>query len=107
MRNADAQELAKALNDLIGGGTSTAASATTTGTPSATPAVASTAGRQRRVVVNNATNSLIFQGGSQEDYRQWLSLLSELDRPVKSALIDVLVAEVALGTTTAWALRGS
>ena len=47
--------------------------------------------------MNNATNSLIFQGGSQEDYRQWLSLLSELDRPVKSALIDVLVAEVALG----------
>lgn len=97
VRNADAQELAKALNDLIGGGTTTATSATTTGTPSATPAVASTAGRQRRVVVNNATNSLIFQGGSQEDYRQWLSLLSELDRPVKSALIDVLVAEVALG----------
>ena len=98
VRNADAQELAKALNDLIGGGgASTAASATTTGTASAAPAVASTAGRQRRVVVNNATNSLIFQGGSQEDYRQWLSLLSELDRPVKSALIDVLVAEVALG----------
>lgn len=96
VRNADAQELAKALNDLIGGGSATA-SAPTTGTPSAAPAVASTAGRQRRVVVNNATNSLIFQGGSQEDYRQWLSLLSELDRPVKSALIDVLVAEVALG----------
>ena len=98
VRNADAQELAKALNDLIGGGgASTVASATTTGTASAAPAVAGTAGRQRRVVVNNATNSLIFQGGSQEDYRQWLSLLSELDRPVKSALIDVLVAEVALG----------
>ena len=96
VRNSDAQELAKALNDLISGGTTTPAVNTGTasgGTPS--PAIASTS-RQRRVVVNNATNSLIFQGGSQEDYRQWLSLLSELDRPVKSAVIDVLVAEVAL-----------
>lgn len=96
VRNSDAQELAKALNDLIGGASAapaTGATGTTGGTPP--PAVASGA-RQRRVVVNNATNSLIFQGGSQEDYRQWLSLLSELDRPVKSALIDVLVAEVAL-----------
>ena len=98
VRNADAQELARALNDLISGGaaTQTSSASSATGTPPA-PAATSTAGRQRRVVVNNATNSLIFQGGSQEDYRQWLSLLSELDRPVKSALIDVLVAEVALG----------
>ena len=97
VRNSDAQELAKALNDLISGGSATPATMTTSaavgGTP---PPAAASANRQRRVVVNNATNSLIFQGGSQEDYRQWLSLLSELDRPVKSALIDVLVAEVAL-----------
>ena len=95
VRNADAQELAKALNELIGGAsaTSSAGTASTGGTPAPAAAAGS---RQRRVVVNNATNSLIFQGGSQEDYRQWLSLLSELDRPVKSALIDVLVAEVAL-----------
>lgn len=97
VRNADAQELAKALNELIGGGSSTSATGTGTTSTGGTQVPAATAGsRQRRVVVNNATNSLIFQGGSQEDYRQWLSLLSELDRPVKSALIDVLVAEVAL-----------
>ncbi|MDZ4187676.1 MAG: secretin N-terminal domain-containing protein [Hydrogenophaga sp.] len=95
VRNADAQELAKSLNELIGGANAPPAPAAFTG---GTPPPPSTAGgsRQRRVVVNNATNSLIFQGGSQEDYRQWLSLLAELDRPVKSALIDVLVAEVAL-----------
>ncbi len=97
VRNADAQELAKALNELIGGGSSTSATGTGTTSTGGTQVPAATAGSgQRRVVVNNATNSLIFQGGSQEDYRQWLSLLSELDRPVKSALIDVLVAEVAL-----------
>ena len=94
VRNADAQELGKALNELISGAGAPPALAAPAG---GTPAPAAAAGsRQRRVVVNNATNSLIFQGGSQEDYRQWLSLLSELDRPVKSALIDVLVAEVAL-----------
>lgn len=91
VKHADAQDLAKALNDLIGSPTAIQQTQTTGGTPP--PA---TATRQRRVVVNGATNSLIFQGGSQEDYRQWLALLAELDRPTKSALIDVLVAEVAL-----------
>ena len=105
VRNADAQELAKSLNDLIGGITSTPAAST--GAPPA--GAASTAPRGgKRVVVNNATNSLIFQGGSQEDYRQWLSLLAQLDKPVKSALIDVLVAEVSLNDNSdlgfAWRL---
>lgn len=102
VKNADAQDLAKALNELIGGAAAATASPQATGIPGGTATAntspASNLGgqRQRRVVVNSATNSLIFQGGSQEDYRQWLSLLAELDRPVKSALIDVLVAEVAL-----------
>lgn len=94
VRHADAQELAKSLNELISGTSAPAAPANTGGTPVAAPQ--SAASRQKRVVVNNATNSLIFQGGSQEDYRQWLTLLTELDRPVKSALLDVMVAEVAL-----------
>ena len=99
VKNADAQELAKALNDLISGTTTAAASTTPTpagGTSTASAVPVARASSGRRVVVNNATNSLIFQGGSQEDYRQWLSLLAQLDKPVKSALIDVLVAEVAL-----------
>jgi general secretion pathway protein D len=103
VRHADAQELAKSLNDLISGTTTAtpAAGSTGAGNPlggaSTAPTAAASAARGgRRVVVNNATNSLIFQGGSQEDYRQWLSLLSQLDKPVKSALIDVLIAEVTL-----------
>ena len=95
VRHADAQELAKSLNELISGSSAPVANpASTGGTPAATPQ--SAASRPKRVVVNNATNSLIFQGGNQEDYRQWLTLLTELDRPVKSALLDVMVAEVAL-----------
>ncbi len=104
VRNADAQELAKSLNELISGVSAPAATGTTgTGT------AAGTAPRTgRRVVVNNATNSLIFQGGNQDDYRQYLSLLAQLDKPVKSALIDVLVAEVTLNDNSdlgfAWRL---
>lgn len=94
VRHADAQELAKSLNELISGTSAPAAPTSTGGTPVAAPQSATS--RQKRVVVNNATNSLIFQDGSQEDYRQWLTLLTELDRPVKSALLDVMVAEVAL-----------
>jgi general secretion pathway protein D len=48
--------------------------------------------------VNNATNSLIIQGGGADQYRQWMALLAELDKPTKSALIDVMVAEVTAGT---------
>ena len=113
VKNSDAQELAKALNDLIGGISSPATGVSAAGVGlganlptnptlgggvavGATPSAASGARSGKRVVVNNATNSLIFQGGTQEDYRQWLSLLAQLDKPVKSALIDVLVAEVAL-----------
>lgn len=92
VKNTDAQELAKALNDLIGGSGANSTSSANSGNSNQVAG----GSRQRRVVVNNATNSLIFQGGSQEDYRQWLALLTELDKPVKSALIDVLVAEVAL-----------
>ncbi len=97
IKHADATELAKALNDLISGGAVTPAATTAApGTPAAIAALSSANTSRRRVVVNSATNSLIFQGGTQEEYRQWLTLLADLDRPVKSALIDVLVAEVAL-----------
>lgn len=92
VRNTDAQELAKSLNELISSSTSTASASQ--GSSSSTSPVQTT--RRRGVVVNNATNSLIFQGGSQEDYRQWLALLAELDKPVRSAMLDVLVAEVSL-----------
>jgi general secretion pathway protein D len=94
VQHADAQELAKSLNELINGISAVQS------TPGAAPALAApgqTATRSsKRVVVNNATNNLIFQGGSQDEYRQWLALVAELDKPVKSALLDVLVAEVAL-----------
>jgi len=63
-----------------------------------------------RVIVNAATNTLIFQGSS-ENHTQLLNLLQELDKPAKAALIEVTVAEVTLDNTTQlgveWAFNAS
>jgi len=72
-----------------------------------TPAAAVKPGR---VIVNAATNSLIFQGSS-ESHSQLLNLLQELDKPAKSVLIEVTIAEVTLDNTTQlgveWAFKES
>lgn len=95
VRYSDAGELAKTVRELLEGSA-----------PAAAPAVAAPAGatvigaappraRSSRVVVNAATNALIFQGG-MEDYTSILNLLQQLDQPAKAALIEVTVAEVNL-----------
>ncbi len=95
-RYSDAQELAKTVRELLG---STAAAST----PGAQAA-------KSRVVVNPATNSLIFQGG-MEDYTSILNLMQQLDQPAKAALIEVTVAEVNLTDAEQlgieWALNDS
>lgn len=96
VKYADAQALAKTLSELIGGGTAAPVAAPAAGSG----AIASTGRTGSKIVVNNATNSLIIQGGGQDQYRQWMALLAELDKPTKSALIDVMVAEVTAGTST-------
>lgn len=84
--NLDAEDLAKTVSDLMGG-----ASAPVTAVAGA---AASTA-KNARVVVHKATNTLIIQG-SADQYSQWIGLLRELDKPARSALIEMTVAEVAL-----------
>ncbi len=86
VRYSDAQQLAVTARELLGATTAIPATA-------GTPAQAQTA--RSRVVVNAATNSLIFQG-STEDYTGILNLLQQLDQPAKAALIEVTVAEVNL-----------
>jgi general secretion pathway protein D len=87
VRNTDAADLAKTLNEVI---TGAAAPAVAAGTPGAPPARGG-----NRVVINAASNSLIFQASSA-DYQQWYGLLQELDRPPRSALVMATVAEVRL-----------
>lgn len=86
VRHADATDIAATLSQVLGGGTTTTTTAATGQTTTA---------RSGRIVVNKSTNSLILQASATE-YQQWLSLLQELDRPAKSALVTVSVAEVRL-----------
>ncbi|NCT83544.1 MAG: hypothetical protein GXC94_10395 [Comamonadaceae bacterium] len=77
VRNMDAAELAKTLQEVMN------------------PAGATAGAVKSRVVVNAASNTLIIQG-SPTEYQQWFGLLQELDRPARTALVSVTVAEVAL-----------
>ena len=86
VRFADAQDIAKTLNELISGAQAPAATAAGQPQPQRRPT---------RVVVSAPTNSLIFQGGGEE-YTQWMGLLQELDRPARTVLIEATVAEVRL-----------
>lgn len=92
VRNTDAADLAKTLNEVMGGGAAAAAApAGAVGTAGAAP-VARSSGK---VVVNAAANSLIIQGSASE-FQDLRSLLEELDRPARSALVMATVAEVYL-----------
>lgn len=80
VRNLDAAELAKTLQEVMN---------PATGGPATAGSVRS------RVVVNAGSNTLIIQG-SPTEYQQWFGLLQELDRPPRSALVSVTIAEVRL-----------
>lgn len=96
VKYSDANALAKTMSDLMSAGTVQPVAPVATG-PSGGASTTMASRVFGRVVVNPATNSLIIQGGTPDEHRQWRALLNELDRPVKSALIDVVVAEVTLG----------
>jgi general secretion pathway protein D len=80
VRNLDAAELAKTLQEVMNPAAGAAASPGTV---------------RSRVVVNPGSNTLIIQG-SPTEYQQWFGLLQELDRPPRSALVSVTIAEVRL-----------
>ncbi|OFW11368.1 MAG: hypothetical protein A3H27_10925, partial [Acidobacteria bacterium RIFCSPLOWO2_02_FULL_59_13] len=90
-QNIDAQALAVTLEKLLGG--PVAAAARPPGTAAGAPAAP--ARPPGKVVVDQSSNTLIFQGFN-EDYGQIRSLLQRLDKPAKEALIEVTVAEVTL-----------
>lgn len=89
VKHKDASALAQTLEQLLTG----ARPAATGGAQGA--AQSSSAGKTTSVVVDKSTNMLIFQA-SQEDYPQIVALLQNLDRPTRSALIEVSVAELTL-----------
>lgn len=97
VRNMDAADLAKTLQEVMN--------------PAAPTAGAGASGSnsvRSRVVVNAPSNTLIIQGNPTE-YQQWFGLLQELDRPARTALVSVTIAEVRLTNTEQlgfqWLLR--
>lgn len=89
-RYTNAENLAKTMQSVFG---ETQATPTVQGVGAPPPKPPS------RVIVNAATNTLIFQGNI-ENRTQLLTLLQELDKPAKAALIEVTVAEVTLDDNT-------
>ena len=100
VKHKDAELLAETLDRIL---TGSRTSSTSSSTASAAAAVPATAGataatdspKLNSVVVDKSTNTLIFQVKAEE-YGQIMSLLQTLDRPSKSAMIEVTVAELSL-----------
>lgn len=92
VRYADAQVIAKALQDLMGVAAPVAA-------PLAGQVVVGAPRQPARVVVNAATNTLIVNTQNPDEAGQLLGLMRTLDRPAKSAMIEVTVAEVTVGSS--------
>lgn len=90
VRHKDADLLAQTLNRIL-----TPAQAAAAPAPSPATGAAAPQNRLASVVVDKSTNTLIFQSRPDE-YAQLLTLLQTLDRPSKSALIEVTVAELTL-----------
>jgi len=105
VKHKDAELLADTLERIISGSRSASVSTLPTSiTPGQAQGQQSQAGtvssaRSNAVVVDKSTNTLIFQA-SPDEYGQILSLLQNLDRPTKSALIEVTVAELSLDNST-------
>lgn len=89
VRNTDAADVAKTLQEVLGG----SSAATQPAVAGAAPALRASGGS--KVVVNSVANSIIIQS-SPAEYQQIYGLLQELDRPARSALIMATVAEVIL-----------
>lgn len=92
VRHADAADIAQTLSAVMGSGPSAVTAAASSG---ATGTAVASAMRSTRAVVDKASNSIIVQA-SPSEYQQWFGLLKELDRPAKSALVSVSVAEISL-----------
>jgi len=95
VKHKDAEQLASTLERVLGGGGSTASTTTPAVGSASTATTTTTASRLTNVVVDKATNTLIFQV-NPEEFGQVSALLQTLDKPTKSALIEVTVAELKL-----------
>lgn len=100
-RNTTAEHLAGVLQSLLTGESSTSSSSRARNTTSTQNSSSSSSSsnvdpsQRSMVVVDSATNTLIFRADS-EDRKTIMSILRSLDQPTRSALIEVTIAEVQL-----------
>lgn len=108
VRHKDAEALAETLDRILSGARGSAASSSPAAAANAAQSASanqqSTSTRFASVVVDKSTNTLIFQS-NQDEYGQIISLLRSLDRPTKSALIEVTVAELSLDDSRAFGVE--
>ena len=98
VRNTQASELTDTLNGMLELETSAAAGARVergagTGASAGSGGGDRGSGRQGRFVVDENSNMLLFRGSGKE-WGNILAVLADLDKPVPSVLIELLVAEV-------------
>jgi len=100
VRNTDATRLAETVTKLLSGAPIRTAT-TTTGAANAAPVASN-------VVVDKATNTILFRA-TGEEYTDIIRLLNDLDKTSRQVLIEVTIAEVVLsdGMTTGidWIFR--
>ena len=92
-----AEEMTETLNGILGistGGGSRVSNIADESDESS-PGSGSGGGRSGRFVVDKNRNMLLFRGSGQE-WGELLAVIRQLDRPVPSVLIELLIAEVTL-----------
>lgn len=95
VKHKDASVLAKTLEQLLTGSRLRSAAATPAGAGAGNAQAAASSSGSSSVVVDQSTNTLIFQVDA-DSYSQIAALLQTLDRPAKGALIEVTVAELTV-----------
>ncbi|WP_162604801.1 type II secretion system secretin GspD [Geomonas ferrireducens] len=94
LENAEATEVAKVLDGLVKG-TSTTPAATTPGGTAAAPQQAVFEGGKITITPDKATNSLVIMA-SPTDYQNLLQVIQKLDRRSRQVFVQAMIAEVSV-----------
>ena len=90
-----AEEMTETLNGILGISTGGGSQLSNLADESIESAPRSVGGSGGRIVVDKNRNMLLFRGSGKE-WGELLAVIKELDKPVPSVLIEVLIAEVTL-----------
>ena len=97
VKNTQVTDMVETLTQLVGGTATTGAPVPGGGDSRVGDAVDSTRGGQRNspLVVDSKRNLIIFRGSGKE-WAEIRAVVEQLDKPVPSVLIEVLIAEISL-----------